>query len=73
MSLKFLGRNDKGDFGINWWSGHQDTKIMTFKRKDKGCPNLRRDTPEYKKRMRNTLRTSTQAWKTLSQGKMLLT
>ena len=49
-------------------SRHQDTKIMTFKRKDKGCPKLAGDegktrvseaAPEYKKWTCNTLRAST--------------
>lgn len=67
---KYLGRNDEGDSGTNWWLGRQNSKIITSKRKDKSCPKSERRTrvseaaPENKKWTSDTGTASTWPWKT---------
>lgn len=68
----------KGTLELTDGLGHQDTKIRTFKRQDKGCPELagkegrpahQRQCQNVKDRQSNTFSSSIQSWKTFDSGR----
>lgn len=72
MSLKFLGRNDIGEFGTNGRLGHQDTRGKTKAAPiwEAGLENRRQ---QQNKLEDDVFSASPWAWNTVDQGEMLLT